>query len=71
MAFGEGQLISPLEHVLAESAALICLSQKAIVECHFFPTFEHMSRPKYQKIRNIFFVRHLKLMQLSVKALTS
>ena len=36
------------------------LSQKAIIGFHFFsfPIFGHMSRPKYQKIRGIFFKRH-------------
>ena len=48
----------PSEQILAESAALASwLSPKAIVGFNFFsfPIFEYVSRPKYQKMRSIFF----------------
>ena len=39
------------------------VTPKAIMGCHFFslPTFVNKSKPKYQKNRNLFFKRHLKL----------
>ena len=66
MAFGDSQLASAADSAKIcsdgpGSAALVSrLSLMAIVGFQFFsfPNLGHMSRPKYQKIRSIFFKRY-------------
>ena len=59
--------LMPPEWKLAESATLVSwLSPKANIGYCFFSLSPTLIKTRYQKIRNLFFKRHIKSIQLSV-----